>query len=59
QANHPDLGERNHNVCWWLRSSSNQSPFAYIVSPVDSIGFSMIDPNNLQGVRPAIWVKIG
>ena len=58
-ANHPDIHERNQNVCWWLRSSSNQSPFAFIVSPVDSIGFSMIDPNNRQGVRPAIWVKIG
>ena len=59
QVNHPELGERNQNVCWWLRSSSNQSSFAYIVSPVDSIGASMIDPNNRQGVRPAIWVKIG
>lgn len=59
QVNHPDLGESNHNVFWWLRSSSNQSPFAYILSPVDSIGLSRIAPDNRQGVRPAIWVKIG
>lgn len=59
EANHPGIDQMNGNVCWWLRSSSNQSPFAFIVSPVDSIGASMIDPNNRQGVRPAIWVKIG
>lgn len=59
EANHPGIDQMNGNVCWWLRSSSHQSPFAFIVSPVDSIGGSMIDPDNRQGVRPAIWVKIG
>lgn len=56
EANHPDVDEMDGNVCRWLRSSMNQNPFAMIVSPVDSIGVSMVYPNNLRGVRPAMWV---
>ncbi|MGN1019616.1 MAG: DUF6273 domain-containing protein [Aristaeellaceae bacterium] len=58
-ASHPDVDEMDDNVCWWLRSRSGQRPFAFIVSPVDSIGVSMISPDNCQGVRPALWVRIG
>jgi len=43
--------------CWWLRSSYANAPFASIVSPVESVGFSMVRPDNPNGVRPALWLK--
>ena len=55
-ATYPDVSQVNGNVCWWLRSSSSQYPYASIVSPVDTLGASLVDPDNRQGVRPAIWV---
>lgn len=56
EANHPDVDVMDGNVCWWLRTSFSDNPFAMIVSPVDSMGASMVEPGNLQGVRPAMWV---
>lgn len=43
--------------CWWLRSSMNNAPMAFIVSPCDSVGISVISPENMNGVRPAVWVR--
>lgn len=43
--------------CWWLRESMQQAPMAYICSPCASVGFSMISETNLQGVRPAMWLR--
>lgn len=45
-------------LCWWLRTSSSQSPTAYIVSPFDSVGMSMVERDNLNGVRPAMWLRL-
>lgn len=42
---------------WWLRSSMQQMAMAYIASPADSMGVSAISPENLNGVRPAIWLR--
>ncbi|MGN1020957.1 MAG: DUF6273 domain-containing protein [Aristaeellaceae bacterium] len=58
EANFPDVYQVDGKACWWLRNTFNQMPFAFIVSPVDSIGASMIDPHNCQGVRPALWVRL-
>lgn len=44
--------------CWWLRSSMTNWSMAFIVSPCDSIGVSAVRANNVQGVRPAMWLKI-
>lgn len=49
--------ERNGCAVWWLRSSSSQYPAAYIVSPADTIGFTFILPDSLNGIRPALWLK--
>lgn len=46
------------DVCWWLRSSRADAPIVFIVSHVASIGFGFINPDNRQGVRPALWVKM-
>ena len=46
------------DLCWWLRSSMQGSPFAYIVSPCDSVGASRIDGSNRNGVRPAMWLRL-
>ncbi len=42
---------------WWLRSSLPGGPWDYIISPVDSVGVSIISNENRQGVRPAMWLK--
>lgn len=42
--------------CWWLRSSMAEWNMANIVSPVNSVGASLIAPDNCQGVRPAMWL---
>lgn len=55
-ANHPDVDEMLGNVNWWLRSSFNDEPFAFIFSFAESIGVSRVGPDNAQGVRPAMWV---
>lgn len=49
--------ERDGRGIWWLRSSSAQHPIAYIVSPADTIGFTVILPGSLNGIRPALWLK--
>lgn len=46
------------DLCWWLRSSMREYPMAYIVSPCDSVGASMIAPDNRNGVRPGMWIKL-
>ncbi|MBR5125684.1 MAG: hypothetical protein IKU68_03020 [Oscillospiraceae bacterium] len=46
------------DLCWWLRSSMHGAPFAYIVSPCDSVGVSRIDGSNRNGVRPAMWLRL-
>lgn len=51
-----EFSEGDSEVCWWLRSSISSYPMAHIVSPVDSVGMSMIDGGNKQGVRPALWL---
>lgn len=43
---------------WWLRSSSDQNDFVYTVSPAASIGITINPHETLQGVRPAVWVRI-
>lgn len=48
---------RTDNAIWWLRSSMSQMPMAYIVSPCDSVGVSAVYSENLQGIRPAMWLK--
>lgn len=58
EAKNPEADSMDGNVCWWLRSSNANMPMAYIVSPVASVGMSMIGSGNEQGVRPAMWVKI-
>ena len=45
-------------LCWWMRSSMREHPFAHIVSPCDSVGGSVIRGDNLNGVRPAMWVRL-
>ena len=47
-----------YDQCWWLRSSMKNWAMAMIVSPCASVGVSMIRESNLQGVRPAMWVKL-
>ena len=42
--------------CWWLRGGDGNA-YAYIASPVGSIGMSRVDENNLQGVRPVLRLK--
>lgn len=42
---------------WWLRSSLRGVPMAYIASPANSMGVSAISPDNVNGVRPAVWLK--
>lgn len=44
--------------CWWLRSSMQSREYACIVSPCATIGVSLIDKDNVQGIRPAMWLKI-
>ena len=43
--------------CWWLRESMQQAAMAYICSPCASVGVSAISETNLQGVRPAMWLR--
>jgi len=45
------------NGCWWLRDSMSQMPMASICSPCGSVGASMLREGNLQGVRPAMWLR--
>lgn len=53
----------NPDPSWWLRTSMPDSdgpmgPTACIVSPVSTVGFSIISPDNPQGVRPAVFIKL-
>ena len=50
--------DSEQDLMWWLRSSFPAMPYASSISPVNSIGFSAISPDNLQGVRPALWLKL-
>ncbi|MBQ6774776.1 MAG: hypothetical protein IJP48_12055 [Synergistaceae bacterium] len=49
---------KNFSGSWWLRSSSTRNPIAYIVSPEDKISYALIKPEVLNGIRPAIWIKL-
>lgn len=57
EAQNPEADQIGGNVSWWLRSSFSNRPMAYIVSPVASVGMSVISAEYAQGVRPAMWVK--
>lgn len=57
QKQHGDVIDGNGGILWWLRSSMQKVPMAYAVSPCDSVGVSAVGDGNLQGVRPAMWVK--
>ena len=57
QERYGDVIDRNGGTLWWLRSSMSDRPMAYFVSPCDSVGISKIGEGNLQGVRPAMWLK--
>jgi len=49
--------DREEKPCWWLRSSMSSYSMAHIISPADSIGVSLIDGGNENGVRPAMWLR--
>lgn len=46
------------DLCWWLSSSSAHSGIVNVVSPADSIGASWNVDENVQGVRPALWLRM-
>ncbi len=57
QEQYSDVIGRNGGTLWWLRSSMSNCPMAYMVSPCDSVGVSAVGDGNLQGIRPAMWLK--
>ena len=51
-------GSMNGKALWWLRTTSNSYPAAYVVSPAESIGFAFIEPGCINGVRPSLRLKV-
>lgn len=52
------IDDSSGNVIWWLRSTVPALSMANIVSPVNSVGLSLISPDNRNGVRPAIRIRL-
>ena len=43
---------------WWLRSSSNGSRYADVVSTKGEVNHVKVDTKELIGVRPALWLNL-
>lgn len=53
---HAQAGLDMNAPCWWLRGGDG-NVYAYICSPVGSIGMSRVSADNRQGVRPMMRLR--